>query len=125
VDTSYTGEHGLEETLVRGEDLIKELAVTKEKNLLQKFLTEIAKPHGLAVNGFENVMKVLEMGAADTVIMSESYPGKIEGEDPIEFMEQKVQDYGTKLIVVSPDTREGAQFRALGGIGALLRYHVS
>lgn len=123
VDTSYTGEHGLEETLVRGEDLIKELAVTKEKNLLQKFLTEIAKPHGLAVHGHEAVQKVLEMGAADIVIISENI-GEVEGKDAIEYFEEKTKSYGTTLIVVSPDTREGKQFRALGGIGALLRYHV-
>ena len=124
VDTGYTGEHGLEETLIRGEDLIKELAVTKEKNLLQKFLTELQKPHGIAVYGVKEVIRVLELGAAETIIISESISEKIEGEDAIEYFEEKAQNYGTALIVVSPDTREGQQFRQLGGIGALLRYHV-
>ncbi len=124
VDTSYTGEHGVEETLVRGEDLIKELAVTKEKNLLQKFLTELQKPHGLAVYGIKRVNEVLELGAVDTIIISENISEKVEGEDAIEYFEEKAKNYGTSIIVVSPDTREGQQFRQLGGIGAMLRYHV-
>ena len=106
------------------QDLIKELAVTKEKNLLQKFLTELQKPHGIAVYGAKEVIRVLELGAAETIIISESISEKIEGEDAIEYFEEKAQNYGTALIVVSPDTREGQQFRQLGGIGALLRYHV-
>lgn len=124
VDTSYTGEHGLEETLVRGEDLIKELAVTKEKNLLQKFLTELQKPHGMAVYGIKEVIRVLDMGAAQTVIITENISDKVEGRDAIEFFEEKAENYGTSLVIVSPDTREARQFRALSGVGALLRYHV-
>ena len=152
VDTSYTGEHGLEETLERGEDLIKELGVTKEKNLLQKFFNELQKPHGLVAYGFAEVLKALEVGAVDTVVVSESCdlrireytmpdgetkilawrPGvsvpneyKLLGDmDVIDYFEEKVKHYGSKVEVVSSDTREGLQFAHFGGIGALLRYNV-
>lgn len=152
VDTSYTGEHGLEETLERGEDLLKELGVTKEKVLLQKFFNELQKPHGLVTYGFNEVIKALEMGAVDMVIVSESAELKVreytnkEGEvkliawksgvaippdekmigemDVVEFFEEKVKGYGSKLSVVSADTREGLQFAHFGGIGAFLRYNI-
>ena len=152
VDTSYTGESGLEETLERGEDLLKELGVTKEKILLQKFFNELQKPHGLVSYGFHEVLRALEMGAVDMVIVSEGLesrvreyktqsdevklilfkPGitvdrewKLLGEmDPIEYFEEKVKRFGSKVEVVSPDTREGVQFLHFGGVGAILRYNI-
>ena len=158
VDTSYTGEYGLHETVERGQDLIKESAVIKEKNILQRFFNELQKTGGLVTYGLKDVMKALEMGAVDSVILSESltleeveyecacglkkkfvkaeeknsqkcekcnHLMKIIGEkDVIEAFEELVNNYGTGLIVVSSETREGKQFEDLGGIGAILRYRI-
>ncbi len=71
VDTSYTGEYGLHEALERGRELIKEASVLKEKQLLQKFFEELQKSHGMAVYGFDNVVKATELGASQTIIVSE------------------------------------------------------
>lgn len=71
VDTSYTGEYGLNETIERGRDLIKEASVLKEKKLIQKFFEGLQKPHGLAVYGMQPVIDAIEKGAVDTVIISE------------------------------------------------------
>lgn len=158
VDTSYTGEFGLHETVERGEDLLKESAVVKEKKLLQRFLEGLNKPHGLIVYGVNEVIAALEMGAVDTVIVSEGlemkeieyecvahglqkkfvFPDKrsqkcgqcqqmmhILGErDVAEAFEERVKSYGTKLMLVSVETREGQQFLYLGGVGAILRYNI-
>ena len=158
VDTSYTGEYGLHETLERGKDLIKEASVLKEKKILQRFLEELQKPHGMAVYGFENVVKATEQGASDIIIVSEKLAleeveyqcdcgikkkfvnlfeknkqvcetckkqMKIFGEkDLLVAMEELANNYGTKLEVVSADTREGQQFYELGGVAALLRYNI-
>lgn len=158
VDTSYTGEHGLHETIERGEELLKEASVIKEKKLLQRFFNELQKPHGLVTYGINEVIKALEIGAVDTVILNESsvlkeieyecncgFSKKFvpEGEknnlicnvckahlklmgerDIIDAMEELVKDYGTKLEIVSSDTREGLQFEQLGGVGAMLRYNI-
>lgn len=156
VDTSYTGDYGLQETLERGEDLIKEAAVTKEKKILQKFFEELQKPHGLVTYGLQDVIKAVESGAVDTVIASEGMEAKeVEYEcgcgtskklvtkeeksvcercnqvmrklgekDILEVLEELVKNYGTKLEIVSADTREGQQFLELGGIGAILRYNI-
>ncbi|MBI4895617.1 MAG: helix-turn-helix domain-containing protein [Candidatus Aenigmarchaeota archaeon] len=72
VDTSYTGDYGLEETLQRGQDLIKESSITKEKNLLLSFLTELQKPSGLAVYGLEETVNAMNKGAISAILVSDS-----------------------------------------------------
>lgn len=125
VDTSYTSGQGLEETLIRGEGLLKEASVMKEKKILQKFFNELPKPHNLVNYGLDDVIKALEAGAADTLIISERFATNrlLEGKDIIEILEEKTKNYGTNFIVVSSDTREGLQFEQFG-IAAILRYKV-
>lgn len=72
VDTSYTGEYGLEETLQRGQDLIKESSITKEKNILQAFLSELQRPAGLAVYGLEETVSAINKGAVAGIIVSDA-----------------------------------------------------
>lgn len=145
VDTSYTGEHGLHETLERGEELLKEADVIKEKKILQRFFNELQRTNGLVAYGLNEVLKALQMGAVDTVIISEAFDkkayeyligdekkvsfskqseGALIGEkDLIEYFEEEVKNYGSKIEVVSSDTREGQQFAEFG-IGAFLRYNI-
>jgi len=152
VDTSYTGEFGLEETVERGTELLKEASIVKEKNLLVRFLVELQKPHGLAVYGLEQTLKALEAGQLDQLILSEGAQFKqVEFECghkqwlpadtkpvlcPVENIEKRVNylrdaadtleelalNYSTKFAMVSVDTKEGQQFLALGGVGGFLRY---
>ena len=72
VDTSYTGEYGLEETLERGQELMKEASITKEKNLLQNFLTELQKPNGMVVYGLQETINAIKLGSVNLVVVSES-----------------------------------------------------
>lgn len=72
-DTGYTGEHGLEELLNRAQDLLKEAAVAKEKELVKTFFDELHR-EGKAVYGLRDVHKAIELGAADTVLVSEKAP---------------------------------------------------
>ena len=125
VDTSYTGEHGLHETIERGEDLLKEADVVREKQILQKFFTELQKPHGLVAYGLNEVLNALKAGAVDMLIVSENIDSVTGRENFLEELEEEVKNYGTNLEVVSADTREGMQFEELGGIGAILRYNLT
>jgi peptide chain release factor subunit 1 len=43
-------------------------------------------------------------------------------EELIEILPEKAKEYGSKVEIISIDSREGAQFRELGGIGAILRF---
>src|SRR3989344_4993090 len=150
IDTGYTGDQGLQETVEKSDELLKEAGVTKEKKLLQSFFNELQKPHGRVVYGAEKVVKTTETGAVDRIIVSEtstlrayellrgaekkiifsdkkpSEPGwDLMGEkDLIDFFEELAESYGSRVIPVSADTREGKQFLELGGVGALLRYNI-
>ena len=72
VDTSYTGEHGLEELVERSSDLLKEAKVTKEKEILQKFFEHLKKDDNLATYGVQQVKRAIDLGAVDTVLLSEN-----------------------------------------------------
>ena len=116
-NTGYTDEQGLEETVQRSEDILAEAAVAKEKALLQKFFEELRKESGLSIYGKDKIMKVLEMGAIETILISEG----------LEFEEitDKAKDFGTVVEIISKDTREGEQLFQLGGMGAILRWKVT
>ncbi len=155
VDIGSTGEHGLHETIARGEHLLREAAVINEKKLLQRFFEHLQKGT-LAAYGIDSVIKAVESGAVDAVLVTEDAPyeelelecacgiekqfvraGKdvkckkcgqtkrvLGRKDIIEALEELAKRYGSKVEVVSKDTREGGQFSELGGIGAILRYEI-
>lgn len=117
-DTGYTGEAGLEELVKRSEDIIKETALAKERELLSKFFKEI-KEEGNVVYGKEKVMQVLETGVAEILLISEEFEGDLE-----EII-TKAENYGARTEIISTDTQEGRQFLKLGGIAAFLRHKLS
>ena len=50
---------------------------------------------------------------------------RVEGtKELIEALTEKAETFGSKVELISTDTREGKQFKELGGVGALLRYKV-
>jgi peptide chain release factor subunit 1 len=115
-DTGYTGEYGLEELVKRSEDLIKETALAKERDLMKRFFAEISK-EGLAVYGEEKVKAALNAGAVETLLISEEYPSS-KAEDLLKLAEE----LGVATAFISVDTSEGKEFFRLGGVGAILRF---
>ena len=71
-DIGYTGEHGFEELVQRSQDLLKEAAVTKERQVLQKFFTELQKG-GNVVYGYTQTIEALNMGVIDMLLVSEGF----------------------------------------------------
>jgi len=72
VDTGYTDEAGLREMVQNSENMLSDLDMVKEKKTVQRFLREVRKPDGgLATYGEEEVVKALEMGAVDVLLVSE------------------------------------------------------
>jgi len=71
VDTSYTNDFGIHELVDNAIDTFKDLEVTKEKGLVQSFMKEVVKEHGLATYGEKEVRKYLKIGAVKTVLISE------------------------------------------------------
>ena len=70
IDTSYTGYAGIKEILDKSEDLLQEAGIVKERQLVDKFLKNIAKSE-LATYGFKDVTEALKLGQASTVLLSE------------------------------------------------------
>jgi peptide chain release factor subunit 1 len=71
VDTSYTGEYGLEEAVNRSEEALKEASVMKEKKLMERFFDELGKDSGLSVYGLKEVVQSLKSGSVEILLVSE------------------------------------------------------
>jgi peptide chain release factor subunit 1 len=116
-DLSYTGEFGMEELVEKSDDLLAAEEVADEKKIMQKFFYELSKDTGLAAYGKADVMKYIGYGAVDTVLLSEELP-----DDVIEEFEVEAEKMGSKVTLISTETREGVQLKEMGKIAALLRY---
>jgi stalled ribosome rescue protein Dom34 len=93
--------------------------VIEEKKIMQKFFETLGKEIDKVAYGMVEVKKALEFGAVDILLVSEDLD-----EDVIEELEKKCEEYGTKLQLISNETREGKQLIDLGGVAALLRYAI-
>ena len=157
VDTSYTGMQGLQEILQRGESLIKEASVVKERKLMEEFFEHLKKDDGLCVYGLDEVKRTMDFGAVKTLLISEEFDWlrvklscqcgfeteedirpdrtkkcpkcnngmKIDEEKELsEVISEQAKENGSDVVIISVGSREGAQFKELGGIGAILRFKV-
>jgi len=71
-DTGYTDESGLRELVANAAEVLRDLDLMREKNLVQHLMDEIRKAEGgLAAYGEEQVRRALELGAVDTLLISE------------------------------------------------------
>ncbi len=118
-DLSYTGEFGLQELLEKSEDVLAEEDVIEEKKLMQKFFGYLAKSPGKVNYGKDAVLADIKLGAVDTILLSEALD-----EADIELFETEVKPFGTKIEIISTETREGVQLRDIGKVAAILRYEV-
>jgi peptide chain release factor subunit 1 len=72
MDTSYVGEQGVEEVVERSAKILKNVRHVEEKRIMQDFLREIGQDTGLASYGESEVRRNLEMGAVETLFLSEA-----------------------------------------------------
>jgi peptide chain release factor subunit 1 len=70
--TNFSGEEGLEELVSKAEDSIQDSQVIKEKNLVTEFFENLEKENGKSEYGPERVKEALDIGAVDTILISES-----------------------------------------------------
>jgi peptide chain release factor subunit 1 len=71
-DTGYTDEHGLKELVEKATQTLHGLEVTEEKRVVQRLLAEIRKAEvGLAAYGERDVAHALEIGAVETLLVSD------------------------------------------------------
>lgn len=70
-DTAYTELFGLNELVDKSSKILENLDITKEKDIVTKFLKELIKDDSLAAYGEKEIRKYLEAGAVDLLLLSE------------------------------------------------------
>ena len=116
-DLSYTGPFGLQELVDKSEDVLANEEIMDEKKIMGDFFSRLHKNPGLVSYGKDHVKKLLEMGAVETVLISE-----VVDDETVEDFETIASQLGTEIKIISTETREGVQLRDLGKIAAILRY---
>jgi peptide chain release factor subunit 1 len=66
-----SGEAGLSRLVDKAEESIEDSQVVKERNLVNKFFDNLNKENGKSEYGLEQVEEALNMGAVETVLISE------------------------------------------------------
>ncbi|MEM2660891.1 MAG: peptide chain release factor aRF-1 [Nitrososphaeria archaeon] len=71
IDTSYAGEEGIRETVMKAEKVLEDLRLVEEMKMVQNFLREVSKEDGLAVYGIQAIENSLNQGNVDIIIVVE------------------------------------------------------
>lgn len=119
--TGQAGMTGVHEAIKRGsvERVAKDSAVARETALVERFLEGLAKSEPVAY-GAEEVARMIEMGAADVVLVVD----RLVREGPGERFLDLARASGAKAHVISTHHEAGARFDKMGGVAAMLRYRV-
>ncbi|MFZ3077240.1 MAG: peptide chain release factor aRF-1 [Candidatus Aenigmatarchaeota archaeon] len=76
IDVGYTSEQGLHEMIERSGDILKEASISREREIVNKFLTGLQKDTGISVYGIKSIIKALESGAVEMILVSEGFDWK-------------------------------------------------
>jgi peptide chain release factor subunit 1 len=73
LDTGYSGEEGVREILdkARKEGVLQEFRLMEEKQIIDKFMTEIHSGRGLGIYGIHDVVNAAKNGVADLVVVTD------------------------------------------------------
>src|ERR671931_2101864 len=73
LDSSYSGDEGVRELIEKAQKdgILQEYRVMEEKQLVKKFMGEVHSGRGLGIYGIQDVIKALEGGIADLVIVTD------------------------------------------------------
>lgn len=118
-DVCYTGDFGLQELLDKSQDVLAKEEVAGEKKVMNDFFTLLSTNPEKTSYGEKEVMKNLKIGAVDKLLLSEELD-----DNKIDEFEKIAEQFGTEVIIVSTETREGVQLRDMGKIVAILRYDI-
>lgn len=96
-DLGYTDETGLRELVDKAADTMKEMQISREKDLINKFMMEIRKPDGgLGVYGEKAIRSALEQKAVDLLLISEDL-------DKTQYFFVCPNDRQQKILTKNPD----------------------
>ena len=116
-DLGYTGDFGLRELVDKSRDVLAKEIIIEERVIMEKFFKLLATEREKVAYGEADVDRAMLMGAIDTLLISEALP-----DEKVEAYEDKAEETGAKVMIISTDTGEGEQLRDLGGVAAILRF---
>ncbi len=115
---SHTGKSGVQEVIKRsGNKILKENRISKETGLVENLLEEIAKD-GPVVYGPKETEQAAEMGAVETLLVSE------EKAEKYEKLIETVERHRGRFFIISGGHESAEKFLNLGGVAAFLRFKV-
>lgn len=112
----------LEKLVEKSKEEINSVAKQEEREYMDLFFRSLhsSSTDTHATYGEDMVEKALDYGAVDRMLVSENHP-----RDIIENYQDRVENQGGDLLVISDDFSEGEQFwKGFNGIGAILRYDI-
>ena len=116
--SSETGINGIREVVEKSTSrVLQETRMHKESGYVDDLLSRL-KTNKLVVYGPKETRRAVEMGAVDTLLVSEQKIGSYE--DLMDTAEKQ----GGHVVVIGSDHERGAQFLHLGGIAGFLRYEI-
>ncbi|MFI5404777.1 MAG: peptide chain release factor aRF-1 [Candidatus Gagatemarchaeaceae archaeon] len=72
IDLGYSGREGVRELVEKASDTLKDVRLVEEKKLVQKFLSEVNRPGGLAVYGIPRVFDAMSKANVEVVLVSDA-----------------------------------------------------
>lgn len=126
---SSVSKNAINEVLKRDEvkQVLKDDRMTKESLMVEELLGEISKS-GKATYGKDQVQNASNLGAIDTLLVTDILIQKMREEDTYDkldaIMRVTEQNKG-KVHIISSEHDAGKKLDGLGGLGALLRYQLS
>jgi len=126
VHVSTGGRVGLKEVLSQKlpEKIANEQRVVYETRLIEEVFKRLGQETGTVTYGLDNVKRALEMGAVDTLLISDDQIS-IQDLDKRAMIDGLVDENSSmrgKTVIMSIHHESGEQLSKLGGIAALLRY---
>ncbi len=126
VHVSTGGRVGLKEVLSTKlpEKIANEQRVAYETRLIDEVLKRLGQDTGTVTYGLDNVKRALDMGAIETLLISDDQIS-IEDLDKRRIIDEMVDSNSKmrgKTIIMSINHESGDQLSKLGGLAALLRY---
>lgn len=125
---STGGIKGVKETLKRDtlKRIAKDYGLLEEEELMDKFLKLLVKDPERVAYGFNEVLKVAEIGAIEVLLITDELLTTVHTEtrENIERILTLVEKYRGTVKIFSVHHDPGLQLKSLGGIAAILRYRV-
>ena len=105
---------------------MKHTRIVEEVKVIEEILKRLGKNESNVAYGFDDVEKVAELGAVETMVLADTMLRKASDKKRLilEELMKTVEQKGGKIMIVSTEHEAGVKLVALGGIAALLRFSI-